>query len=253
MSGQDNTDRPGRITTVEHAEVDVSGVVALPAGWVRDPLPEGDVQIELPLQLCDTCGQALVHEDSRRWLTRTAEPDPVSGLYQVQLHHDWCPAFTGQLEELGCTECGAPIHRYTLRLGYSFPVRDPLSGRIKHLVGTDEVLSGSRAHVAAGYQPTREVDFDELEVEPCGHVLTGSDAHRALAAIKKIRAVRQRAAVEATIAAQQRLLEAVENAGHTVVADAYRRAVFAGSRHADGLLEALRLLCPADSAGAAAS
>ncbi len=179
---------------------------------------------------------------------RTAEPGPESGLYQVQPHR--CPAWSGQLEELACPECGGAIDEYESRPGYDFPVYDPQTGEVKRLVGTaDEVFADHQVPVGGDHKILRVIAADQLVVRPCGHVLTGCDAHRALTAINKIRAVRRRAAAEATIAEHRQLLDAVESAGHGPVVVAYRRAVHAGSRHAEGLLAALRLLDPDESAG----
>jgi hypothetical protein len=219
--------------------------VALPDGWVRDPLPEGLTTIEVSPEPCGTCGSADLTRIDGQWgpVARTARPDPRTGLYMVQAHHEWCPVWTGQLEELACPTCSAPVHDYESRPGYSFLVIDDETGVMRTTAGTvDEVLADLNVRLTHEAPPAREPQFDKLKLGPCGHVLVGCDAHRMIGRIAHVRARRHRAEADAAIAANQHLLTAAEQAGHEPLAHAYRHAVHAGLRTASGLLKALQLL-----------
>ena len=210
-------------------------------GWVVEPLPQG---ASFTTDMCDGCRQTDLTMTSFGFaevVTRTAEPDD-GGVYRVRPHHAWCPVVNGR-DPNGCPVCGAAIASYDWSPGYSVAVPDPLLG-VGHLVGPAHEVFAAPAARTITAQPRREKSFDELTMAPCGHRVRGEDARRVLVAAALSAAQRRAAAAAAVFAEEAALLDACEGAGYATVVQAYKRAVLAGSRDANGLRAALLLLRP---------
>lgn len=217
---------------------------AAPA-WTRERLPAGVEVVEISRAACRTCGPTILGSDMlESWhrITRTVEPDG-SGRYTIQPHQGWCPVWTGDLPDLPCPRCGAPVETIKHERGYSLAIPDARAPRgVGHLVGTADEVFGHPASVFT--QPEPEPSLDQATVGPCGHTFQGAAAHHIIDLGDELRRAHLRDEADVILTGMARLLGAAERAGHGALVEAYRTAVRGRTRDVSGLLAALRILHP---------
>lgn len=172
--------------------------------------PAGVTDFRIADRPCDVCWRSdftLGPDDTSHLMTYSAES--VDGRHRVRMHHEWCPAVTTEPPAYPAPCCGARVDAYDF---------EPSVDR------------------------RRAPHRDRVTFAPCGHSVTGEDAHAAIDALAQIRIKAMAAEAERVFAQHADLIADVERAGHGRVVAMWKLAVQRQSSEEAGLLAAMRAL-----------